>query len=342
MNKEFFGKTKAGDAALYTLENANHMQVKISDFGATIVKILVPASDGSIKDVVLGFDQPSDYEGSTSFFGAAIGRNANRIGKGQYEINGKAYQLDINDNSNNLHSGAAFSKDRLWTVEGCSDNAIVLSLEYPDGFQGFPGNVKITLTYTLSDDNALSLHYEGTPDQDTILNLTNHSYFNLNGHETGTILGHQVRIDSDAFTRTDAELIPTGEIVDVTGTPMDFRAMKPIGRDIEAQMQDLIDAGGYDQNWVLDAQRTLREVAECVGDVSGIHMTVFTDLPGIQMYTGNFVDEAHGKDGASYGKFSGVCFETQYFPDAVNHDNFESPICKAGEKYDTTTVYKFS
>ena len=173
------------------------------------------------------------------------------------------------------------------------------------------------------------------------MNMTNHSYFNLDGHETGSILTHQVRIDADAFTRTDAQLIPTGEIVDVTGTPMDFRTMKAIGQDIQADFQDLVDAGGYDQNWAVNAPGTLHVVAECVGTVSGIHMEVSTDLPGMQMYTGNFVGEANGKAGASYGKFSGVCFETQYFPDSVNHDNFQSAICKAGETYSTTTVYRF-
>ena len=214
-------------------------------------------------------------------------------------------------------------------------------MDFPDGFQNFPGNVTLDVTYRLTDDNALSIFYAAVCDQTTIINPTNHSYFNLNGHDSGTVDQHRVYIDADAYTAIDAHLIPTGQILSVENTPMDFRTMKTIGRDIDAGTQDLLFANGYDHNWVLNHPGHLRKVAECTGDQSGIRMEIFTDLPGVQMYTGNFLDEKYGKEGCTYQQRSGVCFETQYFPDAPNHKNFPSTVVKAGDTYETTTTYKF-
>ena len=331
-----------GEATLFTFENKNGMVMEVSDFGATLYALLVPDKDGNLCDVVLGYDSPAGYMGpSNTGFGATIGRNGNRIGGAKFTLNGKIYEMDQNDNGNNLHSGLDYYHHRMWNVKETTENSITFSLHSPDGDQGFPGNFDVDVTYTLTDDNALRIDYAGLSDADTVINMTNHSYFNLNGHASGDILEHEVWVDADAFTATDDKLIPTGEIVPVEGTPMDFREKKPVGRDINESYEALVFAGGYDHNWCLNNGGAFAKVIEMSSDVSSITMEVYTDLPGVQIYAGNFLKEEVGKGGVVYGHRQGICFETQMYPDAINHDNFPSPICKKGEKYRTTTVYKF-
>lgn len=340
--RSFAQNTKGEAATLYTFENKNGMIMEVSDFGATLYALLVPDKDGNLCDVVLGYDNPEGYEGpSGTFFGATVGRNANRIGNASYVLNGKTYELDKNDGNNNLHSGLDFYSFRIWDVKNTTENSITFSLHSPDGDQGYPGALDVDVTYTLLDDNTLQIEYHGIPDADTIVNMTNHSYFNLNGHASGDVLKHTLWVDADHYTRANAESIPTGEITPVDGTPMDFRVKKEVGRDIDADYEAVIFGKGYDHNWCLNNNGTFAKVAEINADVSGITMEVYTDLPGVQIYSGNFLIEELGKQGVVYKKRQGICFETQYYPDAINHDNFEGPVCKAGEVYKTTTCYKF-
>ena len=343
MKQRSFGTGKNGEAAtLYTFENKNGMVMEVSDFGATLYSLIVPDKDNNPCDVVLGYDSPDGYMGpSGTGFGATIGRNGNRIGKARFVLNGKTYELDKNNNGNNLHSGLDYYHYRMWEVKETTENSITFSLHSPDGDQGYPGTFDVDVTYTLTEDNALQIDYHGVPQADTIVNMTNHSYFNLNGHASGNILEQEVWVDADAFTATDDELIPTGEIVPVEGTPMDFRVKKKIGRDIGENYEALVFGGGYDHNWCLNNNGKFAKVIEMSSDVSGITMEVYTDLPGVQIYSGNYLGEEKGKDGIVYHQRQGICFETQHYPDAINHDNFPSPVVKAGEEYRTRTVYKF-
>lgn len=338
-----FGENKKGEAAvLYSFENQNGMKMEVSDFGATLHALYVPDKDGKVRDVVLGYNTPVEYEGpARTFFGATVGRNANRIGNASFCLNGQNYCLDKNDNGNNLHSGLDFYSFRIWNVKEQNENSITFSLHSPDGDQGYPGNVDIDVKYTLTEDNEVRIEYYGKTDADTILNLTNHSYFNLDGHDSGDILRHEVWIDANSFTRADEKSIPTGEILSVENTPMDFRVKKVVGKEIDAEYEAVIFGHGYDHNWCLNNQGEFAKVAMLSSEVSGVMMEVYTDLPGVQVYTGNFIEAELGKGGAVYKRRQGICFETQYYPDAINHENFASPVCKKGEEYRTTTVYKF-
>lgn len=340
-----FGKLQDGrEAKLYTLANGNGMTIEITDFGATLVSAVVPDKNGKHADVVLGYADVTDYSKYGGFLGATIGRNGNRIGGAAFSINGKDYQLDKNENGNNLHSGNHGYDSVIW--EAKADEAqlsVTFSHHSPDGDQGFPGNFDVSVTYTLTEDNAIRLDYQGTADQDTIANLTNHSYFNLEGHDSGTILDHTLWIDADAITAIDKEAIPTGEIRPVEGTPFDFRTAKPIGREIEAEDEQLKMGGGYDHNFALRPGSGVRKIAEVTAPVSGRKMEVWTDCVGVQFYAGNFMENTWiGKDGKPYGKRMGLCLETQFFPDSIHHENFTSPILKAGEEYRTTTIYRFT
>lgn len=336
-----FGRTAEGkEAKLYTLKNKGGMEIAVTDYGAALVKVLVPDKDGKAKDVVLGYDRASDYEAGGVYFGATVGRVANRIGGASFSLNGKEYKLTANDNQNSLHGGRDYYNKRMWSVEDLTEQKAVFCLESPDGDQGYPGAVKVTVTYELTDDNELTIHYHAVSDADTLLNLTNHSYFNLSGHASGTVLGQEVFIAAEAFTRADAESIPTGELVPVAGTPMDFREYKAIGAEIEKDYEALILGQGYDHNWALDGTG-MRTVAGMRSKETGIVMEVLTDLPGMQFYTGNFIISEQGKEGAEYKRRHGACFETQYFPDAVHKEHFAGPAVKAGVPYDTVTVYRF-
>ena len=339
---ETFGSTsKKEEAVLYTLTNENGMSASITNYGAALVKLNVPDKEGKLRDLVLGYDDVTGYEKGGGSFGAPVGRNANRIGGAVITIQDKTYELEKNDNGNNLHSGTNYYNKRIWNVGEKTDSKIEFVLHSPDGDQGYPGTLDMHVTYELTEDNELRLIYDAVPDQDTIINMTNHSYFNLDGHDSGNVLKELVTLDADYFTRADAQSIPTGELVDVTGTPMDFRMPRALGEAIDGDYEAVRLGKGYDHNWVLKNNGKFDKVAQAVSEKSGIVMEVWTDLPGMQMYTANFLDNEHGKNGAVYGIRDAVCFETQYFPDAVHHENFASPICKKGIPYHTVTSYKF-
>ncbi|CDZ23218.1 Aldose 1-epimerase [[Clostridium] cellulosi] len=341
-----FGKTKDGTpVTLYTFRNKSGCEVSVCSYGGTIVSIKVPDRDGKIDDIVLGYDNIESYESRSYFYGAAIGRCGNRIGLGKFTLNGREYQLNCNDGRNHLHGGIFGFDSKVWDCEVKSNGTDdVLELRYtsPDGEENYPGTLKVKMTYSWSDDNELTLHYEAESDKDTICNLTNHSYFNLAGHKSGNIHPILVKIYAARFTEADNESIPTGKILDVAGTPMDFRDFHAIGERIDDDYYQLNYAGGYDHNWVLDKGHKMGIAAEAWDKNSGRHMTCSTTLPDMQFYCGNFIKgDQKGKDGFVYEKRAGFCFETQFAPDAINKPQFESPVLKAGEKYDETTVYKF-
>lgn len=343
LKKEEFGKIADGSLAyLYTLENKNGIKMSVTDYGAALVKLAVPDKAGNSVDIVLGYDDASGYEAGGCSFGAPVGRSANRIGGAAFEINGVSYSLEKNDNGNNLHSGTNYYNKRFWKLETSTEDSLTFVLNSPDKDQGYPGALDMHVTYELTADNSLRLKYYAVPDQDTIINMTNHSYFNLNGHNSGTVLGHQMMVDADYFTRADVESIPTGEFTAVEGTPMDFRTRKTIGDEIDADYQATRFGQGYDHNWVLKNNEKFAKVAEAVGDATGIVMEVWTDLPGMQVYTSNFLNHEPGKNQSVHESRAAVCFETQYFPDAIHNDNFESPVCKAHTAYETVTEYRFT
>ena len=348
ITQKSFGKTARGEeATLYTLTNGNGMKVSFTNFGANIVSIIVPDAKGNFADVNLGFENLAGYEENPPGFGSFIGRHANRIGDAKFELNGKVYELDKNDGKNNLHGGFVGYNKFMYETEVYEDDDIA-SIEFsrlsPHMEQGFPGNLDVSVTYSLTETNELVIEYLAVSDRDTIVNLTNHAYFNLGGHNSGSILDHKVLIKANQFTPTTPDLIPTGEIWDVTGTPMDFRTHKTIGQDINAVYEPLVLAGGYDHNYVLDISGTqVEKVAELIDDKTGRKMEVFTDLPGIQLYTGNMLGPVkNSKDNAVYEKRYGVCFETQFFPNSINTPNFPSCMLKAGKEFDSVTIYKFS
>ena len=340
--KEFGTAGNGQTAFLYTLTNKNGMNISVTDYGAALVELTVLDKEDRPVDVVLGYDDSAAYEAGGASFGAPVGRNANRIGGACFELDGITYPLEKNDNNNNLHSGTAYYNKRFWKVEEKSGESITFVLHSPDGDQGFPGALDMRVTYELTQDNTLRMKYHAVPDRDTVINMTNHSYFNLNGHGSGNVLKHRMTVDADYFTRADAESIPTGELTAVDDTPMDFRKPKEIGIGIDADYEATRLGQGYDHNWVLKNNGKFAKVAEAAGDVSGIIMEVWTDLPGMQIYTSNFLDQEPGKKQAVYPRRAAVCFETQYFPDAIHHDNFESPVCRAGETYSTMTAYHFT
>ena len=336
-----FGMTSKGEEArLFTIQNGKGMEIKVSDYGAALVQVRVPDKEGRLLDVVLGYDDVQGYEAGNAFFGATIGRVANRIGNGEFQLGGRTYELTRNDGQNTLHGGRDFYNKRIWKTGETQEDHVEFLMDSPSGDQGFPGNVKISVTYTLTKDNEVKIHYRAVPDADTLINLTNHSYFNLSGHASGTVLAQEVMLDADAYARADSQSIPTGEIVPVSGTPMDFRQLKPIGAEIDEAYEALEFGKGYDHNWVLN-KKGYRKAAFMRSKESGIAMEVYTDLPGLQFYTANFVDHEKGKEGAVYNMRQAACFETQYFPDAVHKDHFEGPEVKAGEIYETTTAYRF-
>ncbi|MCI6714361.1 MAG: aldose epimerase family protein [Lachnospiraceae bacterium] len=341
--KEKFGTARNGkEVYAFTISNANGMQAKIINFGAILVSLLVPDKDGKPEDVVLGYDSLEEYYGNGSFFGATIGPSANRIGGASFEINGKAYQIDVNDGPNNLHSHMenGYHKQVWDAVEG--DNSVTLTLEGKDGEMGFPGNKKITMVYSLSEDNALKLSYHVSADADTIVNLTNHTYFNLAGHKAGKIEDHLLQLHAGNYTPVVPGAIPTGEIQPVAGTPMDFTKMKPIGQDINADFEQLKLTLGYDHNFVIDgADGSLKEIAVAEDPKSGRKMKVFTTLPGVQFYAGNCIGEDTGKDNTPYGPRKGFCLETQYYPDNIHHPNFPQSVFGPGRDYESVTVYQF-
>lgn len=342
MDMTGFGAVRCGrEAALYTLRNRRGMELAVTDFGAVLVALRVPDGTGRPVDVVLGYDSAAGYEAGGYFFGAIVGRCANRIGGAAFSLNGRDYHLARNDGGNSLHSGPDCYHLRFWDVVETGECHITLALHSPDGDQGYPAAVDIRVTYTLTEENGVRIHYEAVPQGDTLINLTNHSYFNLNGHGGGPITGHRLWLDAAHFTPADAASIPTGELLPVEGTPMDFRQEKAVGRDIGADYRPLVLGSGYDHNWCLVSDGTLRKFARLTGERSGITMEMYTDRPGVQVYTANFVAGEPGKDGAVYDRRHGICFETQCYPDAIHHDGFPSPVCRGGTVWRSTTEYRF-
>lgn len=343
MKKEVFGRTKDGkEAYLYTLENKNGMRAQVTDYGAILVRLFVPDKNGGLSDVTLGYDRLEDYFTNGSFFGATIAPNANRIANAEFTIDGETYQLDANDGPNNLHSHFDLGvHKRVWEVEE-GDGSVCFSLTLKDGEMGFPGNKHFSITYTLTDANELQLDYHASADKKTILNPTNHAYFNLAGHGGGRIEDHILWLKASHYTPVVAGAIPTGEIASVKNNPMDFTSPKRIGDEIEADYEQLKLVSGYDHNWVLDDWNgELQLVAKVEEPVSGRSMKVFTTLPGIQFYAGNCITPTVGKEGVNYAERMGLCLETDYFPNAVNEPSFPSAVYGPEKDYTSTTIYQF-
>ncbi len=336
--KELFGYLADGrEVSLYTIA-CGALCAKITDLGATLVKLFVPDREGKAEDVVLGFDSPEGYLTSTAYFGATVGRNANRIGKAAFSMGGRTYPLPVNDGPcNSLHSGPDGYHKRLWQVTEHDAFHITFRLESPHMDQGFPGNAVILVTYTV-DASGLRIRYDAISDRDTVFNLTNHSYFNMAGHRHPEKAMKQILcLPARHFVRADAESIPTGELTDVDGTPMDFRRPKPVGQDLGADYEPLHLQSGIDHNF-----EVFCTPAVILTDPdSGRSLAITTDLPGIQVYSGNYTDEI-GKEGVRYGFRSGVALETQFYPDSVNHPEWKQPFVKAGEHFRTETQYCFS
>lgn len=338
-----FGQTQAGETIKqYTIENARGMKAVLLDYGAVLRELHVPDRDGAMLDVVWGYGDAVHYEVNNPYFGAAIGRIANRIGGGQVEINGAVCQMDKNDGDNSLHGGRKGYHKRVWKGILAEDDKVEFSLFSLDGDQGLPGNVEVTVSYKLTNENELQIVCHASTDKDTAINMTNHSYFNLDGQASDSVLEQEAWLAADAFTAADGELIPTGEIVPVEGTPMDFRQWRALGADIEADYEPLKLANGYDHNFVLRKGLEYGLAAKMRSLKTGIVMEVYTDQPGMQLYTSNFLDkEAGGKNGKVYLFRSAACFETQHFPDAVHHENFPEIIVKAGKEYQARSGYRF-
>lgn len=331
----------------YILENTNGMKMEVITFGGIITSLTAPDKNGKFEDVVLGYTNPNDYfNGNPYFFGAIIGRYGNRIAKGKFSLDGKDYQLTVNDGPNHLHGGKGFDKV-VWTaenVEGAENPTLKLTYKSKDLEEGYPGNLTTVVTYTLTNDNALEIAYEAETDKKTIVNLTQHSYFNLSANFSNTILDHQLELKAGKMLPVDATLIPTGELKAVAGTPFDFTTAKEIGKDIKVADDQLKKGLGYDHCWIFDNQHAgLREVGSLYHKASGRFMQVYTDQPGIQFYSGNFLDgKKASKTGGNYEQRTGLCLETQHYPDAPNRPEFPSVVLNPGEKYQTRTTYKFS
>ena len=338
MKKRSFGVLANGqEASLYTI-CCGKLEAAVTDFGATLVSLWVPDQNGAVADVVLGFDDANAYAASDTFLGATVGRNANRIGGAAFCLGETKYVLEKNDNGNNLHSGSDSYAFRIWDVQAHTDSSITFAISSPDGDQGFPGNAEIRVTYTLEHPATLRISYDGICDADTVFNMTNHSYFNLAGHDHPELAMEQtLSMGASVYTVADAESIPTGELRPVSGTPMDFRAPKPIGRDIDNDYEALNLQGGYDHNF-----EAFGDYCAILTDpASGRMMQVQTDCPGVQVYAGNYLNGEIGKNGAVYTRRGGICLETQYYPDAINHPQWKQPVYKAGERYHSETKFIF-
>lgn len=348
--QNFVAVVDGDTTGLFTLKNANGMEVNITNYGGRIVSLMVPNRSGELTDVVLGFDSVQAYfpENNKTDFGASIGRYANRINQGKFVIDADTFQLPQNNFGHCLHGGTDMGtlgwQYRVYQAEQPNDTTLILTLEDADGNNGFPGTVNAKVTFTLSSDNALALDYEATTDKPTIINLTNHSYFNLSGDATKPITGETLWIDSDCFTPVDSTFMTTGSIDTVAGTPFDFREAKTIGTDITADNEQIKNGNGYDHNWVLNTAGDASRPAIRLSDAdSGIVMEVLTNEPGVQVYTGNFLDgTVTGKKGIVYNQRAAICLETQHYPDSPNKPQWPSVVLRPGETYNSHCVYKFS
>jgi aldose 1-epimerase len=341
LTEQLFGTINNETVTQYTLTNPNGMQVRILNYGGTVTNILVPDKNKAMGDVVLGFDSLAGYlQTGNPYFGCLVGRYGNRIAKGKFSIDGQAYQLTLNNNGNTLHGGVQGLDKVIWkATKQPGDSSLLLTYTSKEGDQGFPGNLSVEVVYTLTADNALQISYAATTDKATPVNLTNHCYFNLSGGKENTILNHEVMIQADQYTAVDTLLIPTGQLPAVKGTPFDFTVAKAIGKEISAVK------GGYDHNWVLNRKANgLEKIATAYNAGSGRLMEVFTTEPGLQFYTGNFLDGTlqGTKGNAVYPQHAAFCMETQHFPDGPNQPSFPNTILKPGEKYSAVTRYQFS
>lgn len=342
-NRRFFGKTPKGESVeLITIKNDN-IKCEIITFGAAIRALYVPNKDKQPTDIVLGYDNIEDYTGRNAFFGAVVGRHANRIANGRFTMNGREYTLNVNREPNHLHGGFVGFSHRVWNVEQLEDSSVTLSLFSPDGEENYPGNLNVKVTYEI-DGNSFSIRYRAESDKDTVCNLTNHSYFNLGGHDSGNVLEQKVQLFADSYTPADKTGIPLGSIESVTSTPMDRRELRAISDGITADFEQIKQCGGYDHNFMINGEiGTMRPAAFAESEQSKITMAVYTTLPAMQFYTANYIEEGRpGKCGKSYGKHHGFCMETHFPPDSVNHPDFPQAFLSAGEKFDHKTVFTFS
>lgn len=347
IKKEVFGETAGGESVfLYTLENSKGTKVQITNYGAIVVSIFVKDKDGRFDDIVLGFDNFQDYIKDDSYFGAIVGRYANRIDNGKFTLDGVNYELAKNEGDNHLHGGEKGFNKKVWDAKAINNNEPKLKLSYlsKDGEEGYPGNLNIDVTYTLTAKDELKIEYYATTDKITIINVTNHSYFNLKGEGKGDILDHFINIKADRITQVKEGLIPTGELKDVSGTPFDFREARKIGARIDADDQQLDLGPGYDHNWILnDWDESLQKVVTLYEPHTKRFMEVLTTEPGMQFYTGNFLDGTIiGKDKKPYKYRSGLCLEADHFPDSPNNPNFPSVVLEPNDHYIQTTIYRFS
>ncbi len=343
--KNFEGEVNGKAVKLYTLKNSKGVNVAITNYGGRVVSLMVPDNKGNLTDVVLGYDSVKTYQKPKEpFFGAIIGRYGNRIGKGKFSLDGKAYQLDINDGVNTLHGGFKGFYSQVFDATQVNDTTLNLTYVSKDGEGGYPGTLTTKVTYTLTGENGLKIDYTATTDKTTIVNLTNHAYFNLNGAGDSTILDNVVKINADNITPVDTTLIPTGKLLPVKGTPFDFTTAKAIGTNINDKDDQLKNGKGYDHNFVLNKHDSKTSVATISSPKTGIVMDIFTEEPGLQFYSGNFLTGAthDGKGGKPYPHRSAFCVETQHFPDAPNEPSFASTVLKPGQTYHTSTTYKFS
>ena len=340
LTTQAYGEFEGQPITEYTLTNAHGMQVGIINYGGALTKIITQAKDSSWGDVLTGYDSLSGFTQTTNpYFGALIGRYANRIAKGTYKVDGVVYHAALNNNGQSLHGGLKGFDKVVWTATPLAgDSSLQLNYESKDGEEGYPGNLKVQVVYTLTVDNGIKIDYTATTDKTTVINLTNHAYFNLSAGKSLTIKDHVLQINANQYTPVDTVLIPTGESLDVKGTPMDFTQAKRIGDDLDKVV------GGYDHNWILNKAEGLQEVANVYDPLTGRSLTVFTTEPGLQFYSGNFLDGTltHTKKGIQYIKHGALTLETQHFPDAPNQSKFPSTLLKPGETYTHTTVYKFA
>ncbi|MCH4167565.1 MAG: galactose mutarotase [Megasphaera sp.] len=352
--KQDFGTTHDGRAvALYHIRNSRGTTLSVCTYGGAVQSLKTKAKNGAFVDVVLGYGDAGTYEKEDKFIGALIGRCGNRIAKGRFSLNGKDYQLECNDGANHLHGGTwtGFHK-KLWQGEITKDG-LKLTYTSPDGEGGYPGTMEVTVWYDVTESNAVTIRYQAVCDADTVCNLTNHTYFNLNGYDSGTILNHTIQLFADAYTESDAESLPDGKIIPVDGTPMDLRQPTPIGAHIDDDFDQLNWGHGYDHNWVIRwapcnppvadwTGKGLSKMAQAVGDTTGITLTAYTSQPGVQFYTGNYLDgKPLGKDGVPFLRRQGFCLEAQYFPNAMAHPSFDQPILRKGDIWKAETVYQF-
>lgn len=341
MIKEYFGADRDGKKIyIYTVSNKNGMRISVTDYGARLVSVVVWGKDGRAYDVVLGYDSAGGYIGDPYCFGATIGRNANRTKNAEAQINGMCYQLEKNEGENSCHSGTNGYQKRIWKVGIVSEQKIRFFLDSPDMDQGFPGRLQMAVSYDLTDDNEIVITYEGMSDKDTVINMTHHSYFNLNGHDSGDVMNHEVKLYAEEYSVIDEESVPTGERAKVAGTPMDFTEWKRLGRDINADFEQLALAGDYNHSFFLKTNEK-QLAAEVIGEMTGIRMEVYTDLPALQLYAGKYLEKTQGKEHVVYDSRQGVCFEAQYPPNAMNTKEKEMPVFRAGEAYKKYVTYKF-